>query len=224
MKRPAQRRNSKLESLRRLEQSALALFSSRGYDGTSLRDIAEDAGVQLSLIDRYFGNKLHLFQEIHLRIWRSINQERLELLAKARRTEAGSIALDEIVRAFAKPVVCLALSSPNGQAAIRLIREGRVFLVHRHLDGSERNAIRQPFIDALIAARPRLSRSHAVWGLSFLIDTVYSRQLLDDWLNDLMLDAQCLSVDEVTEVIVTFCSAGLDALAQRAPSGDAKTV
>lgn len=207
------RHSSKAESLLRLEQSALALFANRGYDGTSLRDIAEDAGVPLSLIDRYFGHKSHLFQEIHARIWRTINQERRELLAQAR--SSGTVALEDIVRAFAQPVVSLAFSSPNGRAAIRLIREGRVFLVHRDLDGSERNAIRQPFIDALMAARPAFNRTHAVWGLSFLIDTVYSRQLLDEWLSDLMPDSHSPSVDDVTQLIVTFCAAGLDALARR---------
>lgn len=222
MRRSPTRQNSKSESLRRLEQSALALFASRGYDGTSLRDIAEDAGVPLSLIDRYFGHKLHLFEEIHLKVWRSINRERLDLLAKSRKTGKGD-TLGQVVRAFAQPVVSLAFSSPTGRAAVRLIREGRVFLVHRHLDGSERNAIRQPFIDALITARPTLSRSRAVWGLSFIIDTVYSRQLLDDWLNNLMPDAQSLSADEVTDMIVTFCAAGIDALARPPPFGGAKT-
>ena len=71
-----QRHSTKAESLLRLEQSALALFAAKGYDGTSLRDIAEHAGVPLSLIDRYFGHKSSLFQEIHTRIWRAINQER----------------------------------------------------------------------------------------------------------------------------------------------------
>jgi AcrR family transcriptional regulator len=41
--------------------AASALFSSGGYDGTTIRDIGERAGVDPALIARYFGNKLNLY-------------------------------------------------------------------------------------------------------------------------------------------------------------------
>ena len=41
--------------------AASALFSSRGYEATTLRDIGERAGVDSALIARYFGNKLGLY-------------------------------------------------------------------------------------------------------------------------------------------------------------------
>jgi AcrR family transcriptional regulator len=221
MKALVQRQTSKTESLCRLEQSALTLFSSRGYDGTSLRDIAVAAGVPLSLIDRHFGHKIQLFQEIQSKIWHSLDKEGAELLTKAR--SAGKCGLDEIIRSFAKPVVSLAFKSPDGRATIRLIRESRAFMIHRHLPhSSQRNAVRQLWIDEFITARPTLTRSHAVWGYSFIVDTVYSSQLLDDWLNDLMPASPGLSVDEVTDTIVAFCTAGLDALARLGPLGDTK--
>ena len=42
-------------------QAAAELFSARGYDGASTRDIAEKAGVNVALINRYFGSKAGLF-------------------------------------------------------------------------------------------------------------------------------------------------------------------
>lgn len=42
-------------------QAAAELFSARGYDGSSTRDIAEKAGVNVALINRYFGSKAGLF-------------------------------------------------------------------------------------------------------------------------------------------------------------------
>ena len=42
-------------------QAAAELFSARGYDGASTRDIAEKAGVNVALINRYFGSKAKLF-------------------------------------------------------------------------------------------------------------------------------------------------------------------
>lgn len=41
--------------------AASTLFSSGGYDGTTIRDIGERAGVDAALIARYFGNKLNLY-------------------------------------------------------------------------------------------------------------------------------------------------------------------
>lgn len=41
--------------------AASALFSSSGYESTTVRDIGERAGVDPALIARYFGNKLNLY-------------------------------------------------------------------------------------------------------------------------------------------------------------------
>lgn len=43
-------------------QAAAELFSARGYDAASTRDIAERAGVNVALINRYFGSKAGLFE------------------------------------------------------------------------------------------------------------------------------------------------------------------
>lgn len=41
--------------------AASSLFSSGGYEATTVRDIGERAGVDSALIARYFGNKLNLY-------------------------------------------------------------------------------------------------------------------------------------------------------------------
>ncbi|TDD09961.1 TetR/AcrR family transcriptional regulator [Nonomuraea deserti] len=48
----------------RLLEAARLRFAREGYDGTSVRDIAGDAGVDAGLIFRYFGSKKQLFDEI----------------------------------------------------------------------------------------------------------------------------------------------------------------
>jgi len=44
--------------------SAERLFSSRGYDGTSVRDIADEAGVNIAMISYYFGSKEKLMEAL----------------------------------------------------------------------------------------------------------------------------------------------------------------
>jgi AcrR family transcriptional regulator len=40
------------------------LFASKGFDGTSIRDIAEEAGVNIAMISYYFGSKEKLMETI----------------------------------------------------------------------------------------------------------------------------------------------------------------
>lgn len=45
-------------------ESALQLFSAKGFEGTSVRDIATDAGVNVAMINYYFGSKEKLFESV----------------------------------------------------------------------------------------------------------------------------------------------------------------
>lgn len=49
---------------REIMQSALALFADKGYDTTSIRDIAKAAGVNIAMISYYFGSKEKLLEAI----------------------------------------------------------------------------------------------------------------------------------------------------------------
>ncbi len=45
-------------------RTAEKLFACKGYDGTSVRDIAEEAGVNVAMISYYFGSKEKLMQAL----------------------------------------------------------------------------------------------------------------------------------------------------------------
>lgn len=55
------RRRDSVATRQALLDAARELFGAKGYDGTSLREIGERAGVDASLIARYFGNKVALY-------------------------------------------------------------------------------------------------------------------------------------------------------------------
>lgn len=50
-------------------EAAEKLFASKGFNGTSVRDIAETAGVNLAMISYYFGSKEKLFEAMFA--WRT---------------------------------------------------------------------------------------------------------------------------------------------------------
>jgi AcrR family transcriptional regulator len=57
------RRRDAAATRRALLDAATALFAERGYDRTTVRDIATRAGVNQALLFRYFGSKEALFAE-----------------------------------------------------------------------------------------------------------------------------------------------------------------
>jgi AcrR family transcriptional regulator len=64
-----------------LLDSAELLFSQKGFDGTSVRDIAEAAGINTAMISYYFGSKEKLMEEIFER--KSLNiREKVDNLMK----------------------------------------------------------------------------------------------------------------------------------------------
>ena len=66
--RPPGRTSQGLETQRRLYETATRLIASRGWEATTLRDIAAEAGVSLGLLYRYFPSKravvLALYNEL----------------------------------------------------------------------------------------------------------------------------------------------------------------
>src|SRR5450755_2631636 len=64
-----------------LLDTAEMLFSQKGFDGTSVRDIAEAAGINTAMISYYFGSKEKLMEEIFER--KSLNiKEKVDDLLK----------------------------------------------------------------------------------------------------------------------------------------------
>jgi AcrR family transcriptional regulator len=64
-----------------LLDTAEMLFSRKGFDGTSVRDIAESAGINTAMISYYFGSKEKLMEEIFER--KSLNlREKVDTLLK----------------------------------------------------------------------------------------------------------------------------------------------
>lgn len=62
-------------------QSALLLFSTHGFKATSVRDIATHAGVNVALINYYFGSKEGLFEKV-IEFKASFLKDKIQLLVE----------------------------------------------------------------------------------------------------------------------------------------------
>jgi AcrR family transcriptional regulator len=102
---------------RQILRVALRLFGAREYAAVSLRDIAGEAGVSLTLIDHHFGAKHALFAAV-VRTWCPVfEQATLEIrhgLAQGRLSTPA-----ELLALMLRPVERL-LADPDGQDVLRL--------------------------------------------------------------------------------------------------------
>ena len=57
------RRRDAVATRQKIIEAARVHFSLYGFDGAGLREIAKDAGINVALINRYFGSKEGLFEE-----------------------------------------------------------------------------------------------------------------------------------------------------------------
>ena len=83
------------------------LFSEQGFTGTSLRAIAEGAGVNLAAAHYHFGSKMELLRATLARCVVPINSERiarLDALQQHHADSGQSPDLEAIVRAFVEPI------------------------------------------------------------------------------------------------------------------------
>lgn len=161
------------EAITSLLCAADELFSHRGYERTSVRELTRKAGVNLAAVNYHFGNKEALYVAVLKRRLQPINQARLQKLAEAERTADGQpVPLDLLLEIFASPLFALCQdTSQGGHHTIRLV--GRSM------------AEPLPFVDALLAdefhpvtARfaqairrhaPQLSPEDYLWRVSFVV-------------------------------------------------------
>ncbi len=113
------------ETRQRIVDKALALFETRGYDQTTLRDIADAAGVSIGLAYRYFDRKEELALTLYERLsedverkvrlpdgtvgerWAALEKMRFKVLGPHRRT------LLALVQAAFDPESDLGVLSPT---------------------------------------------------------------------------------------------------------------
>ena len=110
---PARRRDAQ-GSRRALLEAARSLFTERGFDRTTIRDIGDRAGLDPTLIARYFGSKAALYLQILRTDFAAVDQHALgdllqpdrmaELLARVGRNGPGPI-IGSALRSDADPAV-----------------------------------------------------------------------------------------------------------------------
>ncbi|MES2943130.1 MAG: TetR family transcriptional regulator [Pseudomonadota bacterium] len=152
--------------------AAERLFAQHGFHGVSIRDIADEAGVQFALVGYYYGPKLNLYHDI-FRQRAGYVQDRLAFLAAAQLNAAPGELLEKIVEAFVLPVLEVA-RDPKRRNFLRLIQRGmdEQLAEDEELLGTLFNPMAHAFIDAFTAAIPGASRGDAACAYQFALGSL----------------------------------------------------
>jgi AcrR family transcriptional regulator len=158
----------------RIWTAAEALFGDRGFSGVSLRELTNEARVNLAAVSYYFGGKEELYAEIVERRVRPLSRERLARLDHATAAAtAGLVPLEQILEIMFLPMLEVHGDQAKGGPAVvqlfgRCLTEPRLpFLspaVSEELQGSLTR-----FAQATRRHVPQLPPDEFLWRFTFVI-------------------------------------------------------
>ncbi len=196
------------------------LFSERGFDAVSIRDITAKAKVSLGAINYHFGTKLGLIAAIFDRRLTPVTKARLAALDEVEKNAgANGPALEDILRAFILPAF-----SEEG--------DGRSHTFHKLMGRglsepcpeieemlhSQFQTLAERFDSALLRAQTNLTREEVFWRMNFVIAALHHSLLIVSKAFPLP-PGVVIVVESVAERLVVYGSA----IFRAPPAGEIRT-
>lgn len=140
--------------------TAEKLFSDRGFDGTSVRDIAEKAGINIAMISYYFGSKEKLMQAIFEQRTAQIT-EKIEVLLKDEKLspfEKMDILIEDYVDRvekkirFHKLMVCEQIMGKNSVVTRLLgeLKKKNASLIEKLIEDGQKKKVFRKGVDVVL--------------------------------------------------------------------------
>lgn len=181
-----------VDTRERILDAAERLFMAHGYEGTSVRQITGEAGVNLAAANYHFGSKEALMREVFRRRLDWLNEERMRIINELEREAAGNpLKPSQIVDAFFGTLIRMADDESHGGVTfLRLLGRTltepsefiRTFLAHEYSTVVER------YKEALFKALPDVPKAEIIWRFHFMLGaTSYAiagtdaLRLVTDW-------------------------------------------
>ena len=196
----------------RILDAAEELFATHGYDGVTLRQIANKAGVDVALANYHFGKKHNLFEATFFRRAQVLNDLRLESLQSTLNNRGSNLTVEDIVAAFLKPMQALQLSGDPGWenyfALVAYINSSRIWgkeLMHHNFD-----PLVSRYISALQQALPDAPVERIHWCYQYLSGAL-TLTMANTGRIDRLSEGRCRSNDFQTayDLMIPFVTQGL---------------
>lgn len=157
----------------RILDAAERLFMESGYEGTSMRTITGDAGVNLAAVNYHFGSKEALLREVFRRRLAWLNRERLRRLDEMEARAAGEpLKPSAILSAFFGALLHMGTDeSLGGMTFLRLLgrtlTEPADFI--RTCFAGEYAEVVDRYKRALFRALPDVPREEIIWRFHLML-------------------------------------------------------
>lgn len=196
-------------------KSAWKLFAKNGFETVSVRDITQDAGVNLASVNYHFGSKDGLIQEIVVKALVPMNKQRVRLLKKAGDELGGveKVQMNALIEAFVRPVVCPEEYGGSMDMMARLMAR---YLIDRNYDVPAKvmdsfGDVYQIFGIAIRAQCPGMDLKSALEKLIFSTGAVFMFQSFSGLAAKAVGNDLALNVNDFLKDAVLFCEAGFKA-------------
>ncbi len=200
----------------RLIEAAEKLFSEKGFDGTSVRDLTSEADCNVAAINYYFGGKEKLYAEIFRRRLAVLRDIRLKSIRQVMEQQQGQIILENLLRAFTNAFIEPLLDQSSGRRLMTLIcRE----MLDPHLPGSVfmeemvipvQSALQQ----ALTKICPNLEKTKAMMSVhslvAQLVHIIRVKAMFEQADSDQL---PLLDLGQAVDHVVAFSAAGIRTVA-----------
>lgn len=202
-----------LSTPERILRSAERLFSERGIDGVSLREITTDSGVNSASLHYHFGSKIAVLERIFELRAAPIAQERERLLSQLKVNRQGRPKVEDVLHAFLRPAL-ESQGTADGDT-FRMLRARLAFEredVRRRVLDKAFNRSSQMALQALSKALPHLNAEELHWRFHFLLGSmVYTMAYPGriESLSEQKIDTR--DWEKALDRLVTFAAAGLRA-------------
>jgi TetR/AcrR family transcriptional regulator len=195
------RDDDKLHTHDRLLQKAKSVFAAKGFEGATVKDLADAAGVNISLISYHFGGKEGLYRTC----LESFGSERVEISERILKPAHSAEDLKLRLRLFAEEFMAIHLSEPESCKLINRSLDNldtistdvfknifiRVFeALHHFLESAQKNRLLRAELDVEITAflmfgsLMHLMRSQElarILGRRTIDEQKYRDQVIDHW-------------------------------------------
>lgn len=152
--------------------AAEAAFANAGFEGASMRQIVQEAGVNLATVYYHFGSKEGLMAAVFQRRFEPLRNEHRELLKQLEQEAGGKpLPIERILEAMLTPPLRLASSATRqSRAVLRLI--GRIVNEPnpqtQQLLRTQHHKIREAYLAAMRRSVPHLPEADLQWRFEFV--------------------------------------------------------
>lgn len=191
----------------RVLDAAEKVFAGRGFDGSTIRDIATEAGEPVGTIHHHGGGKAALFHRTIARRAEALSQARLTALSQIRARD--EVTLETVLSAFIRPLFDLTHEDPRWRDYARLVAFVSVDDRWHDISAQFFDPTAEVFMQELLAILPSATRPQIAEGFVFSVSAMLA--LLTSQNRIGTLTGGQSKQDAQIDHLIRFCAAGFTA-------------